>query len=121
MDFREYDAVREGDEVVIVGTIRDPVNWDFGIRVCQDDIPGMLRLMLRKSLISLAIRWLFSRKVKHHWSQEHSEHLAEGKQRLIAAREKAEAHRIAYEEALAEARALEAEQARSLDPGREAA
>jgi hypothetical protein len=121
MDFREYDVVREGDEVVIVGTIREPVNWDFGIRVCQDDIPGMLRLMLRKSILGLAVHWLFGRNVKHHWSQEHSEHLAEGKERLIAAREKAEAHRIAYEAALAETRALEAERARALDPDREAA
>jgi len=120
MDFREYDVVRESDEVVIVGTIRDPVNWDFGIRVCQDDIPGMLKLMLRKPFIGLAIRWLFSRKVTHHWGQEHPEHLAEGKKRLIAARKKAEAHRIAHEEALAEARALEAEQTKLLKMGQEA-
>jgi len=35
MDFREYETIREGDEVVVVGTIRDPVNWDFSIRFCR--------------------------------------------------------------------------------------
>jgi hypothetical protein len=33
LDFRECDIERVGDEVVISGTIHDPVNWDFTIRV----------------------------------------------------------------------------------------
>ena len=27
MDFREYTTIREDGEAVVVGTIRDPVNW----------------------------------------------------------------------------------------------
>ncbi len=117
MDFREYDVIPEGDEVIVIGTIRDPVNWDFSIRMCRDDLPGMARLVFRKPVIGLLIRWLFSRNVKHHWTQQHPEHLAEGKERLSAARQKAEQRRIAYREALAEASALEAAEAKALGAG----
>ena len=90
MDFREYEVVRNGDEVVIVGTIRDPVNWDFTIRFCEDDIPGMTRLVLRKPMLGLLLRSLFKRRKHHHWSQEHAEHVAEGRRRREVARENAE-------------------------------
>jgi hypothetical protein len=90
MDFREYEVVRDGDEVVIVGTIRDPVTWDFTIRFCEDDVPGVTKLVLRKGMVSLLLRSIFKRKKHHHWNQEHSEHLAEGKRRHAVAREKAE-------------------------------
>ena len=90
MDFREYEVVRNGDEVVIVGTIRDPVNWDFTIRFCEDDIPGMTRLVLRKPMLGLLLRSLFKRRKHHHWSQEHAEHVAEGRRRREVASENAE-------------------------------
>ena len=89
MDFREYAVVREGDEVVIVGTIRDPVNWDFSIRFCEDDMVGMTRFALTRQTIGLLLRALFKRKRDHHWSQERSEHVAEGKRRRQDAKEKA--------------------------------
>jgi hypothetical protein len=89
MDFREYAVIREGDEAVIVGTIRDPVNWDFSIRVCQDDIVGMTKLILKPAMIGLLLRSLFRRRKPHHWTQEHPEHMAEGKKRILAAEEKA--------------------------------
>jgi hypothetical protein len=89
MDFREYAVIREGDEAVIVGTIRDPVNWDFSIRVCQDDIVGMTKLILRPAMIGLLLRSLFQRRKQHHWTQEHDEHMAEGKKRIEAAAAKA--------------------------------
>ncbi len=89
MDFREYDAIREGDELVIVGTIRDPVNWDFSIRMCEDDVPGFTRLLLRKPMLRLLLRSIFRRKKRHHWTQEREEHLTEGRRRHIVAAEKA--------------------------------
>ena len=89
MDFREYEVVREGDEVVIVGTIRDPVNWDFSIRFCEDDMVGMARFAMTRQTIGLVLRALFKRKRHHHWGQEHSEHVAEGKRRREQAKEKA--------------------------------
>ena len=89
MDFREYTVVREGDEVVIVGTIRDPVNWDFSIRFCEDDMVGMARFAMTRQTIGLVLRALFKRKKHHHWSQERSEHVAEGKRRRVEAKQKA--------------------------------
>jgi len=89
MDFREYTVIREGDEAVVVGTIRDPVNWDFSIRVCEDDVIGMTKLILRKEMLLLLLRSIFKPRKQHHWSDDHAEHLAEGKQRLVVAKEKA--------------------------------
>ena len=89
MDFREYAVIREDDEAIVVGTIRDPVNWDFTIRFCEDDIVGMTKLILRPAMIGLLLRSFFRRRKKHHWTQEHPEHIADGKKRLATAGEKA--------------------------------
>jgi hypothetical protein len=93
MDFREYTVVREGDELVVVGTIRDPINWDFTIRMCEDDLAGMLALGANRNTFGLIMRWLvvltgwlFGRRPKHHWTQDRDEHLAEGKKRLLVAK-----------------------------------
>ena len=86
MDFREYTVVREGDELVVVGTIRDPINWDFTIRMCEDDLAGLVALGGNRSVFGLIWRWLFGRTPKHHWTQERDEHLAEGKKRLLVAK-----------------------------------
>ena len=99
MDFREYAVVREGDEIVIVGTIRDPVNWDFSIRFCEDDITGMTRFAVARQTLGLFLRAIFKRKRHHHWTQERSEHIAEGKRRRKEAKQKArERARAALEE-----------------------
>lgn len=58
MDFREYDIARDGDDVIVSGTIREPVTWDFTIRISGDDIPGMLRVGLHHQTLSLAARWI---------------------------------------------------------------
>ncbi len=89
MDFREYEVVREGDEIVIVGTIRDPVNWDFSIRFCEDDITGMVQFAVARPTLGMFLRGFFKRKRSHHWTQERSEHVAEGKRRRGEAKEKA--------------------------------
>lgn len=64
MDFRDYEIARDGDEVVVSGTIREPVNWDFTIRIDGDDIPGMLRLGLHRHTIAMAVRWALHRASK---------------------------------------------------------
>ena len=101
MDFREYEVIREGDEIVVVGTIRDPVNWDFSLRICEDDIPGLARLLLRRYMFAHLFRALF-KLLKHHlWSQDLAEHIAEGKLRVGKAREKAQERLIKGEDPLA--------------------
>lgn len=89
LDFREYELVRAGDELVVVGTIRDPVNWDFTIRICEDDVSGLTWLVLRRAMVGFLLRALLNRRKRHHWGQERAEHLAEGKRRRRAARENA--------------------------------
>jgi hypothetical protein len=89
MDFREYEILREGDELVVVGTIRDPVNWDFTIRLCEDDVPGLTRFAFRKVMIGMLLRGFFKRRRRHHWNQEITEHLSAGRARLEALKEKA--------------------------------
>lgn len=58
MDFREYDVTREGDEVLISGTIKKPVHWDFSIRMSPEDIPGMIKVGLSPATIGMFFRWL---------------------------------------------------------------
>ena len=89
MDFREYALIREGDEAVIVGTIRDPINWAFSIRVCEDDIAGMTKLILQPAMLKFLLRAIFRRRKKHHWTQDYDEHIAEGKKRRKDAEKKA--------------------------------
>ncbi len=89
MDFREYAVISEEDEVIIVGTIRDPVNWDFSIRMCEDDVVGMTKLVFSRPMIGILLRSFFKRIKNHHWTQERSEHVAEGRERLEGAKEKA--------------------------------
>ncbi len=90
MDFREYEVIREGDEIVVVGTIRDPVNWDFSIRMCEDDLAGIANVAMRKPTLGLVLRSLFKRVKSTHWKQEQGEHLAEGAKRKKSAKVKAE-------------------------------
>jgi hypothetical protein len=100
MDFREYDVVREGNEILVVGTIRDPVNWEFSIRMCEDDIAGVARIAARKSTLALVLRSIFKPKKHHHWNDDRAEHVAGAKARRKAAVEKfAERARAAEEKA----------------------
>ena len=88
MDFREYEVVREGKEILIVGTIRDPVNWEFSIRLSEDDIPGITRLATRFKMLSMLLRSAFNRKRHHHWSDDQSDHVAGAAARRTASLEK---------------------------------
>lgn len=58
MDFREYEVTRDGDEVLVSGTIKKPVHWDFSIRMGPDDIPGMIKVGLSPATIGMFFRWL---------------------------------------------------------------
>jgi hypothetical protein len=88
MDFREYTVRREGDEIVIMGTIREPVHWDFSIRMCEDDLAGVAQVATRKTMLLWLLRALFKRNRHGHWSQSRDEHLAEAERRRVAAKEK---------------------------------
>ena len=101
MDFREYEVVRDGDEIVVVGTIREPVTWDFTIRICEDDLAGIANLATQRPTWGLLLRSLFKRDKGHHWSRDRAEQAAEARQRREAAREKAPEKVLALREASA--------------------
>ncbi len=100
MDFREYEVIREGKEIVVVGTIREPITWDFSIRMCEDDISGMSKLLLCGAVIRFVLGSFFVRKskVRHHWTGELSEDIETGKDFAVDAKEKAKNRIVAYEE-----------------------
>jgi hypothetical protein len=75
MDFREYDVVREGREIIIKGVIREPVRWDFAIRMCEDDLAGLVKVAARRSTIGFVLRSALRRKKQHHWSGDRDEHV----------------------------------------------
>lgn len=91
MDFREYEVLTDGDELLIVGTIHEPVHWDFSIRVCEDDLPGLARVALRRRTIGLVLRSFFKRKKKHHWTVDRDEHIEKVKAVRAARAEQAAA------------------------------
>jgi hypothetical protein len=65
------------------------VNWDFTIRICEDDIPGATRLVFARAMLAMLVRSLFKRRKANHWTQNRNEHLAEGRRRREATRENA--------------------------------
>ena len=85
MDFREYTVTREGPELLILGTIHEPVHWDFSIRLCEDDLPGITRVLLQRRMLGWLLRALFRRDRHAHWSQDRAAHVAEAAARRVAA------------------------------------
>jgi hypothetical protein len=61
MNFMDYDIRREGQEVVISGRITDPVNWDFWIRLDEDDVPGLVRVARNPSIVGMVGRRWFNK------------------------------------------------------------
>lgn len=78
MDFREYEVVIEGDELVVVGIIRDPVTWDFSIRFCEDDYLAIVKLAFHPQTLKAVFRALLNRFKHHHWGKDRAQHQAEG-------------------------------------------
>lgn len=85
MDFREYTVVRDGAEVVIHGTIHEPVHWDFSIRLCEDDLPGIAQVALAPKMLGWVLRGALRRRRHAHWSQDRETHLADARSRRTAA------------------------------------
>ncbi|MFN8036436.1 MAG: hypothetical protein U0V73_10915 [Acidimicrobiia bacterium] len=79
MDFREYVVRREGKELVIQGTIREPVHWDFSIRMCEDDLAGVTRVALQRPTIGLLVRAMFKRNKDAHWSVDRKTQIEQAK------------------------------------------
>ncbi len=61
MDFRYYKVSGDPDtgNVLVSGTITDPVNWEFRITMEPEDIPGFMKIFFNFSLIKLGIKNVF--------------------------------------------------------------
>lgn len=75
MDFREYNVTSDGDEMVIKGTIHEPVHWDFTIRMCEDDLAGLTKLVMTKTALTFLLKAAFKRKKSSHWGVSREEHI----------------------------------------------
>ncbi len=98
MDFREYTVTRDGSEILVEGTIREPVRWDFSIRMCEDDLAGIAGVAMSRKTLGFLIRAMFKRKKDSHWSVDRETHLVQVKE-AITARAEAVAKKAAQEEA----------------------
>ena len=114
MDFREYEVTREGNEIVVSGTIHEPVNWDFSIRMCEDDLAGLAKVAVKPSMLGFIVRAVFRlpRFRRSHWSTDRATHVAGVKERRAAREIEAKAKATAKESG-AEKPAAKAAAARS--------
>lgn len=57
MDFREYEVIKdpENGNIMIIGTMKDPVNWEFKITMEPDDIPGFMKILFNLGVLRLGI------------------------------------------------------------------
>ena len=58
-DLDKYWVEREKDEsdtTYVVGTISDPVVWDFKITMTKEDIPGLMMMALDRKILMLFLK-----------------------------------------------------------------
>ena len=99
MDFREYEVTREGNEIVVSGTIHEPVNWDFAIRMCEDDLAGLAKVAVKPTMLGFIVRAVFRlpRFRRSHWSTDRATHVAGVKERRAARKVEAKVKATAKE------------------------
>jgi hypothetical protein len=71
MDFRYYKTIKdpESDDIFVIGSMRDPVNWEFRITFGPEDVPGLIKMFCNFAMIKLVAKnihkylvYLFNRK-----------------------------------------------------------
>ena len=72
MDFRRYKTVRDPDtgNMMLIGSMQDPVNWEFKIILQPEDIGGIMKSVFNFSMLKFIVKnlhqyliYLFNRKV----------------------------------------------------------
>lgn len=58
MDFRSYTVAKDPEtgNVIIVGNMKEPVNWEFRITMEPDDIPGFMKILFNISILVLGAK-----------------------------------------------------------------
>lgn len=61
MDFRYYKTVKdpENENVYILGSMQDPVNWEFKITFSPEDVPGLIKTFFTFSMIKLMVKHFY--------------------------------------------------------------
>ena len=61
VDCRYYEARKDPNSanVFIIGTITDPVNWEFKATLEPEDIPGFMKLVFNWCLIKLVLKNMY--------------------------------------------------------------
>ncbi len=61
LDCRYYEVRKDpnGKDVIIIGNITDPVNWEFRAIVEPEDIAGMMKLFFTMPLIKLVLKNIY--------------------------------------------------------------
>lgn len=57
MDFRNYEVTTDdGGNICIMGTIKDPVDWEFKSTLTPEDVPGLLKMVFNYSVLKLVAK-----------------------------------------------------------------
>ncbi len=61
MDFRFYKSMKDPDSnnVLVIGRMQDPVNWEFKITLQPEDIGGIMKVAFNWAMISFVIKNLY--------------------------------------------------------------
>ncbi|MBU2489219.1 MAG: hypothetical protein KKA60_07500 [Proteobacteria bacterium] len=57
MDFLNYVVKKdpESENVLIIGQMQDPVNWEFRITMGPEDIPGFIKMLFHVCVLKLGV------------------------------------------------------------------
>lgn len=59
-DLGSCDVVTEDGELVLKGKVEPPVNWEFWIRINREDIPGFMKVAMKRTSFVFAIKYLMA-------------------------------------------------------------
>ena len=59
-DLGSCDVVNEGGELVLKGKVGPPVNWEFWIRINREDVPGFMKVAMKRTSFVFAIKYFLA-------------------------------------------------------------
>lgn len=72
MDFEKYQAIEENENVIVIGNMISPVNWEFKITMTPQDIVGFARLFFSWPVFKYTLKnswrilkYIFQKKTPH--------------------------------------------------------
>jgi hypothetical protein len=58
MDFRYYKTIKDpqSDNIFVIGSMQDPVNWEFRITFGPEDVAGLVKMFFNFAMIKLIVK-----------------------------------------------------------------